>query len=241
MARTLSSQAVFHQLTGVFRLDDTATTGTTVATSAKGDKTISGTAGDGANFPAGSILRIGANGSTAEVCEVFSVAVDVLTLQLPLARAVASGATFTLLTQIDLGATDENGVNLESTQGETPVIAGTQKNTYLFINQNIEEQLTFALRDFDPENLAASLGMDETSAAIVDAKGVTLPIDSDAVSEGNKPWLFEGLLENAKVVKAFVFSAKVASLNQTIQLVEGAATVIPFTLRSNGNRSFQII
>lgn len=241
MARTLSSQAVFHQLTGVFRLDDSATTSLVAGTPPiKGAKAFDVTTSEGSNFTAGDRIRIGSNGGTAEIVEVDSIATDTLNLLLPLSRALTVGEVVTKLTAEDLGATDENGVNLEISMGEVAIIAGTQKQTYLFINQNIEEQMSFALRDFDGENIAASLGMDDTDTDLVDANGVTIPMD-DVASVTYQPWCFEGLLEGGKSVTAFVFSAKVASLNQTMQFVEGQATIIPFTLRSNGNRSFLIV
>jgi hypothetical protein len=236
MARALSSQKVFHQLTGVFRLDDTATTTTTAATATKG-QVSSLAVTSAASLAPGDIIRIGSNGNTAEICAIDSINSNDVTMKLPFSRAIASGETVTLLTQTDLGATDENGVNLETTQGQTTVVAGTQKKAYLYLSQQIEEQLTFALRDFDPENLAASLGIDDTDAGIVDADGVTLPLD-DAGTVTYQPWLFEGLLEDGTAVQALVFSAKVASINQTLQFVEGSATIIPFTLSSNGNRAF---
>jgi hypothetical protein len=237
MARTLSSQAVFHQLTGVYRLDDSGTTGAVETGVAKGQLTFDLGTGEGASFAAGDRIRIGSNGSTAEVNEIASLATDAVTLKLPLSRAIVAAEVVTKLTAVDLGATDENGVNLETTQGETPIVAGTQKKTYLYINQNIEESLSFALRDFDKENLAASMGMDDTDTDIVGTNGVVLVLD-DAVALSYQPWCFEGLLEGGTAVTAFVMSAKVASVNQTMQFVEGQATIIPFTLKSNGNRSF---
>ncbi len=241
MARALSSQKVFHQLTGVFRLDDSGVNSLTVSpVQAKGTKTIDVTPAEGSMFTAGDEIRIGPNGNTAEVNVVESISTDELTLRLPLTRQVEIGEVITVLSAVDLGATDENGVNIETTMGETPIIAGTQKKTYLFINQNLEEQLTWALRDFDPENIAASLGLDELSSGIVDVNGVSLPLD-DVITQTNQPWKFEGLLEDATAVTAFVFSAKVASANQSLQFAEGQATIISFTLRSNGNRSFLLI
>jgi hypothetical protein len=239
MARTLSSQAVFHSLTGVFRLDTTATTGAvdTGGGASKGAITaISLGAGEGASFSAGDRIMIG-SGSTAEVNEIATVATDDVTPKLPWSRDIAVGETVTLLTAVDLGATDENGVSLETTQGETAIVAGTQKKTYLYINQNIEEQMTFALRDFDAENIAAAFGMSDSASGVVGTNGVVLVLD-DAVTETYQPWCFEGLLEGGTAVTAFIFSAKVASVNTTMAFAEGQATVIPFTLKSNGNRSF---
>lgn len=237
MARTLSSQAVYHSLTGVFRLDDTATTGAVDANAAKGASSFDVGTGEGASFPADSIIRIGSNGSTAVIAVVKSVAIDTLTLMYPLSRAILATEVVTLLSKTDLGATDENGVNQESTQGQTAIVAGTQKKTYLYINQNLEEVFTWALRDFDQENILASLGIDDTSVVHLGTDGVVLPLD-DVVSVSYQPWCFEGVLEGGTLVTGFLFSAKVTSANQTMQFVEGQATIIPFTLGSNGDRAF---
>ncbi len=236
MTRALSSQKVFHQLTGVFRGDDSATTTTTAGTATKGTETSLAFT-SAASFAVGDKFRVGANGNTAEVNEIDSISTNDVTPKLPWSRNIASGEDITKLDAEDLGATDENGVNLETSMGETPVVAGTQKQTYLYINQNVEEQMTFALRDFDAENLAASLGLDETDTGIVGTNGVVI-LPNEFATVSYCPWWFEGLLEDATAVTGFIYSAKVSSANQTLQFVEGQPTIIPFTMRSNGNRSF---
>lgn len=236
MARALSSQKVFHQLTGIFRLEDDTENSTVSVGAAKGSLTAITIVAAGA-FAAGDKFRVGAFGNTVEINEIDSITTNDITPKLPWSRAIVAAEVVYELKQVDLGATDENGVNLETTMGETPIVAGTQKQTYLYINQNVEETLTFALRDFDMENVIASLGMDDSAAGYVSAKGGVVVLD-DVVTVSYQAWCFEGLLEDATAVTAFIFSAKVASANQTLQFAEGAATIIPFTLRSNGNRSF---
>lgn len=236
MARTLSSQKVFHSLTGIYRLDDSVTTTTTAGTAAKGAITALDFT-DAASFLADDKIRVGANGNTAEILEIASISTNAVTMKLPYSRAIASGETITKLTAEDLGATDENGVNIETSQGEVAIIAGTMAGTYLHINQNVEEQFTFALRDFEKENIIASLGMDETDVGYVSTLGAVIPI-GDVASQTYQPWYFTGVLEDGTVVDATIYSAKVAAANQTLQLVEGQAAILPFALRSNGNRSF---
>ena len=240
MARALSSQKVFHQMTGIFRLDDHADTSLLTDAPAKGTKVLNVTATEGTKFTAGDPIRVGVNGSLAEVNQVASVATDAVTMQLPFHRALAIGEAITQLTPLDLGATDENGVNLETTQAENAIIAGTQRATYLFIPQNVEEALNFALRDFEKENLLTSLGLDETDTSIFDANGAVI-IPNDFAGLTHKPWKFEGLLEDATAITAYIYAAKVGSANQTLQFVHGQAAIIPFSLRSIGARSFLFI
>ena len=240
MARALSSQKVFHQLTGVYFMSDHADTSLLTDAPAIGGKVLNVTTAEGTKFSVGDICRIGSNGNLAEVNMIESIATDELTFRLPFHRALTIGEAITQLTPNDLGATDENGVNLETTQGENAIIAGTQKSTYLFIPQNVEEALTFALRDFEKENLAQSLGLDESAAGIVDSNGVVLnPNNFGALS--HKPWKMEGLLEDGTAVTAIIYAAKVGSANQTLQFVHGQAAIIPFALRSIGARSFLFI
>lgn len=244
MARTLSAQEVFHQLTGVFFSSDDATTGLVATAGTIGTKDVIATAGDVAamSLVVGDAVRFGPVGTTAEVMIIDGISTETLTGKANLSRTVAIGEVITKLIWTDLGATDENGVNIDTTQAETAVVAGTQKNTYLFINQNVEEALTWALRDFNPENLAQSLGIDEaTAAGFVSATPDAVVIDPNQFATlTNKTWKFEGLLEGGESVTGLAYSAKVASANQTLQFVEGQATILPMALRSNGVRAFII-
>ena len=196
MTRLLSAQQVYHRMTGVFFFNDTAPTGLVATGGAKGSKTIVLTAGDVAamTLVVGDEIRFGANGNLAEVNIVDVIAVETLTLKLPLSRTVAIGEVATKLAAVDLGVTDENGVSFETTQDETALQAGTQRQTYLFIGGSIEQQLTMALRDFNQENLAKIFGIVETDTDIVDPNGIVLNPE-DFIVQGNVAWKFEGLLE----------------------------------------------
>lgn len=241
MARQLSALDVYHRMTGIFRLDDTATTSAIEAAtpSAKGDLTITLTVGGGASFTAGDEIRIGGQGTNSETGQIDSIAVDVLTLKAPLTRAVLVLEVVTLLVRVDLGAPDENGVNLETSQDEVEVEAGDRQNTYLFIAGNLDEALTLALRDFNVENIATVHGLDETDVTIIAGKGIALPVN-DFNSLGFRPWVFEGLLEGNEAVTGYVFAAKVVVNNVALQFAFGVATTLPLNMRSIGNRSFLI-
>lgn len=242
MTRLLSAQQVYHRMTGVFFFDDAAPTGLVATGGAKGTKTVTLTAGDVAamSIVDGSEMRFGPNGNTAEVNIVDGPpAAEVLTLKLPLSRTIAVGEVATRLDPIDLGATDENGISFETTQDETALVAGTQRQTYLFIGGSIEQQLTMALRDFNQENLAKVFGIVESDTTIVDVNGIVLNPD-DFLVQSNIPWKWEGLLEGGEAVTGFNFSAKVSTINATLQFAFGTATILPLTLRPNGAASFVI-
>lgn len=241
MTRTLNAQQVYHQMTGVFFHTDGSGTGTTITpASADGGLTVELTAAEGANFAVDEEVRLGPNGNTVEINEIASITADELTFKLPLSRAIPIGTAVNNLTATDLGAVDEGGVTIATTQGETALEAGTQRATYLFIPGNLEEAITFNLRDFAQENVAQSVGLDESSAIVVDPTlpgGAVLRVNNFGTL-GIKSWKFEGLLEDATAVKAFIMAAKVGAVNQTLQFAFGVATTIPFALRSTGNRSF---
>ena len=242
MARGLSAEKILHRMTGVFWLKDAAPTGTidTGGGAAKGGVSITLTAGDvvAMGLVVGDEIRIGPNGNLAEVNVIKTIAVEVLTLDIPLGRAAAVGEVVTKLVATDLGCTDENGITFATTQDETPVICGTQRQTYLFIGGNIDQALTFALRDFEVENIAKMFGIDEDDATIVDATGPPKSImlnPDDFTNFGNAPFKFEGLLEDSTPVVFYVFSAKVAVVNGDITAVFGTATILPVNMRANGN------
>lgn len=242
MTRILSAQDVYHRMTGVFFFDDLAPTGLVATGGAKGTKSVTLTAGDVAamGLVDGDEIRLGPNGNTAEVNSLDGApAAEVLTLNLPLSRAIAIGEVATKLSAIDLGATDENGVSFETTQDETALASGTQRQTFLFIGGSIEQQLTMALREFNQENLAKVFGIVESDTTIVDVNGIVLNPD-DFLVQSNIPWKFEGLLEGGQAVTGFVMSAKVAVVNATLQFAFGTATILPLTLRPNGVTSFAI-
>lgn len=239
MARRLSSLDVLRKMTGVYWLKDDTGTGTTSATANKGTKDVDLGGGEGSNFTAGDEVRIGSNGPNAEICQVASIATDTLTMELPLSRNIASGEAVTELQAINLGATDEGGVNYTPTQPIEDIEAGTQLDVYLSVPGPLVRELSFNLRDFNPENLAIVFGIDESDSNIVDTKGITLNPD-DFLSVGYLPWKFEGLLQGGESVTGYMFAAQVAAVNGGMQFAFRTATILPVNLRVDGSQSFLI-
>ncbi len=239
MTRRLSALDVYHRMTGIFFSRDAGTSTTTAGTAAKGGKTVDFTSAVG--FADGDEIRIGDEGSqNAEVNVIDSIAgAPSITFLLPFSRAILAAEAIELLTFTDLGATDEAGVNLNVSQDEVEVIAGTQQNVYLFIPGSLDVALVFALRDFTSENLATASGLDETDVTIVDGKNVVL-VPNDFATKVGVSWKFEGSLEGGEAVTGYVFAAKVVNVNQAMQFAFGNATIIPVNLRSIGNYSFLI-
>lgn len=238
MTRRLSNLDVLRRMTGVFWLSDSATTGTTDDTSAKGTRVVHLGTGEGSSFAAGDEVRIGDNGDQAEIAVVDSVASDDLTMKLPLSRAIASGETVTKLTPVDVGATDENGVQYTPNQNLEDIEAGTQLDIYLSEPGPLIREASFNLRDFNPENLAVVFGIDETDTDIVDATGITLNPD-DFLSVGFLPWKAECLLKGGEAVTVY-WVGEIASVNGNMQFAFGTATVLPVNQRLAGSQWFLI-
>jgi hypothetical protein len=239
MARALSSNKVFHQLTSWGRLDDDTGTGAMSAQAAKGATSIVLGGAEGANFLAGDIIRIGANGDNCSVNSITSIATDTLTLDDPLARLYPATTVVNELATTDLGALDENGVQFSVSSDETEVLAGTQKDIYLFIGGAAGSSLTFSLRDFESENLAEVLGISDAVGNNVHTGGFVGPLE-DVGSRSFLPYIAQGTLEDATAVKVFFWACKVAALDANIQLVYGTPTVLAFNGRVVSGFSVQI-
>ncbi len=237
MARRLSSLDVLRKMTGVFWLDDTATTTTVNGAVSKGSQTIVLTSG--ASFAIGDEIRIGANGDNSEIVLIENLVTNTVTATLPVSRDIANGEDVMKLSAVDLGATDEGGVNYTPTQPIEDIEAGTQLDVYLSVPGPLVRELSFNLRDFNPENLAIVFGIDESDSNIVDTKGITLNPD-DFLSVGYLPWKFEGLLQGGESVTGYMFAAQVAAVNGGMQFAFRTATILPVNLRVDGSQSFVI-
>lgn len=233
MARLNSNQEVFHDLRTVGFYADDATSTTTSGALSVGDTAVAVTSDSG--FSVGDVIRVGANGNTCDVIEASAVTGNTITSKLPLANAHASGVAVTLLTLTDLGATTEAGVTIDISQDETPLVAGTQKGVYLYLSGSVEQQLSWSCLNFNPENLLQSVGVDETSSNYFSSSPNGAVLNPNVfASLGEKPWLFEGLREDASTVQVRFYAAKVAAANQSITLTTGTAAEVPFQLRSTG-------
>ena len=169
-----------------------------------------------------------------------SVAVDVLTLKLPLVFDHLDTDPVTLLTFVDVGHVTEDGVAQETTQDETPLAAGTQRNTLKFIPGTLEETFNWTMLGFNPENLAQIYGIDETDVAkVVAAVGIQLNPNL-FVDLGSKPWRAEGIRNDLTPVIWHWANAKVSVANVALQFTTGTATGLPLIARSTGHRSIYI-
>ena len=236
MARDNTSQKVLHKLTGLFFLKDTATTGAVDTGVSKGAKAFDVGTGEGTNFAAGDEIRVGSNGDQAEICKIASVASDTLNLELPVTRDIAATEVVTKLEAVNLGKPTEEGISPSITGSETKVSAGTQLGAYLYIPGEVEQGLSCSLRNFEKENIALALGIDETDTDIVDTGGIAVAI-SDIVSETFKPWKITGLLEDLTTVTWYQFAAKVAAPDVTLKMAFGFPTEVPIKLRCVGGFS----
>jgi len=231
MSRANTNQEVVHDLRSVGFYIDSGTATTLTSAVAKGVAILPVTSETG--FVVDDVVRIGANGSGADIGVVKAVTTLTITLDHPLVNAQATAAAVTKLTFTDMGATNADGVRIEFTGDETPLPSGTQKATYLFLAGANETAINWALLNASPENLAQALGEDETSVSFVHTLPDAVTLDPNAfASLGFRAWLFEGIREDAKAVKAYVFAGKVAAPNTSLQFTTGQAMEIAMALRS---------
>ncbi len=239
MTRLLNEQEVLHDLRTVGWLDDVASTETLSAATAVGDLTFDVQTGEGSGFTAGDLWRIGDQSSISEVIEVESVATDTITCVLPLMFVHSSGDSVTELSLVDVGHTTDEGVNGETTQEETELVAGTQRAALLYIAGRVGEVFTTTLLGYNPENLALTMGIDEDDTnKVVAAKGAQL-LQDDYGTWTAKPWKFEGFREDASTVTQILSNAKVIP-EQTVNWRTGEAASLPCRIRSLGLRSIYI-
>lgn len=239
MTRLNTEQEVLHDLRTVGWLDDVASTETLDAAVAAGDTTFDVQTGEGANFTAGDLWRVGAQGNGCEVVEVVSIATDTVTVLLPFAFAHLDDAAVTKLTLVDCGHTSDEGVSIETSVEETEMAVGTQRGVFLYMTGKVGQKSGFSFAGYNPENLALGLGIDETDAdKVVAAVGVQIN-PADIGTLGSKPWKFEGFREDATTVTEILSNAKVIP-DQSYSWRTGEASLLPCALRSTGLRSVYI-
>jgi hypothetical protein len=232
MTRLNTNQEVFHDLRTVgFYTDSTATTLT--ATEPVGETSIAVT--DGSGIANGDAVRINANGNTCDVGIVASGGgTNTQVLKQPIAFQQASGNTYTKLLFTDMGATSDAGVTWETSQDETPLVAGTQTGTYLYLPGAVETSFTFNLLGFNPENLAQAFGIDESGNMVTSSpEGIVLNPNA-FTALGEKPWKFEGIREDGDTVIVHVYAGKIAAANVSLVMTTGTAAEVAVTLRSTG-------
>jgi hypothetical protein len=235
MTRLLTNQEVYHDLRTVGFYNDAGGGSTTLAAGASfGDITI--TLAAASTFANGDVIRVGALSNTVDIAIIASGGgTTTLTLKQPIAFAQANGSAVEELAFTDMGATTDAGVSFETTQDETPLAAGTQIATYLYLPGATEQQVTFAMLNFNAENLAQAFGIDETDSNYVTSSPEGIVLNQNVfASLGVKAWKFEGIREDAKTVIMHVYAAKVSATNVTIPMSTGTASEIPFALRSTG-------
>lgn len=231
MARLNSTSEVIHDLRSVGYYSDSATTTTLSAEEAAGQTALS--VASEAGFAQNDIIRVGANGSTADIGRVTSVAASLITLYAgtPLEYTQANGNAVTKLTFVDLGHTSDDGVRIAHTGTETPMTVGTQVATYLFMGGANETAISFSLVNASFENFAQALGQDETTYVRATPDGVVIQPTAFA-SLTDKPWRLQGLDNGGNTVTWYIVAAKVVVPNTEYTISTGQPLIIPMTLRN---------
>ncbi len=231
MARLNATSEVIHDLRSVGYYADSATTTTLTAEEPAGEVALAVASESG--FASDDVIRIGANGSTADVGIITSTAVSLLTLYAGTALEYiqANGNAVTKLTFTDLGHVNDAGVTVTHSGAETALPVGTQVATYLYMAGPNETQISFNLINASMENFAQALGQDETTYVRSTPTGVVIQPTAFA-SLTNKPWRFQGLDDGGNTLTWYVVAARVVVPNTEYVITTGQALILPVTLRS---------
>jgi hypothetical protein len=164
--RINSKVEVFNLLTEVGLIRD-ATAGTpgsgllTVA-AIPTDVTVTLDTGEGADFATDDLVRIGSDDKLEENV-VLSVAVDVLTLKMPLAYAHAIGEAVVERARVKVGEPTEEGITARTETELFEVGIATSRKPYLRQIVGATSEISFSIVNFNLNNIAAAAGVPESS------------------------------------------------------------------------------
>jgi hypothetical protein len=228
MARLNSTTEVIHDLRSVGFYSDTTPATTLSAEEAAGQNVLSVAAGG--SFTADSVIRIGDNGSTADLAVVTSATASAITVDHGIIYTQANGAAVTTLLFADMGHTTDAGVTIEYSGDENELNVGTQVGTYLYMGGAVNVGITFSLVNVSMENLLAAAGIPE-SGVLSTPDGANLD-PATLATDTKKAWRLQGLDDGANTVTFYLFAASVAVPNFSLQYSTGTAMEVQINLRS---------
>jgi hypothetical protein len=240
MPRKNTNEEVFDRITkfGLIRDKPTAAgvgDSTLAAAATAGATTVTVQTGDGADFVQGELVRIG-SGDLIEENVVESVAVDVLTLRMPVAYAHAIGEAVRERARVNIGEPSEEGVAVRSTADLNPIRVATSFRPYKRLLRGAEYIMETAIRNFSMENLAAAAGIPESniSGAGTTASPYALRLlDTLLATETNLTFYAKGLVVDGTTYEVQGWGVDVDPA-QELQLRSGEGTPIRFSGSAKG-------
>lgn len=188
------------------------------------------------NFLAGDWMRVGPT-DDADVNRIESVAGADLTPRFPHFRLRAVGDPVVELTQVNFGGIDRNGAAVRSTMGMEEVVDATRRLSIGHLLQNLQIVVSFSVNGFSAENIAAALGMLDTSAnitpgALTAADPERMAILGDKVTEqADLAWYVNGTRKDGRFIGFQFWGVQVDYTQVRHALARGRAAPVPFTLK----------
>lgn len=231
MARTLTNAELFDRVKTVYvgRTPDSPSGDTTTDTAlSDGDTTVS--VADETGFSDGDYVRIHKN-EDLEFHEVASTSSGQITLVSPIAFDHDSGVVVKSQERVELGEVTDDGINVEGNPTRNEITVATQKRPYAWLLQMMGRQMTFDLENYNLENLALALGIDEgniTGSGTASDPHVLHENAADMMADNQRTLIFEGALKDGTIVEVRGFHARMDP-TRTLNLVSGQGVPVPFS------------
>lgn len=237
MARLNTNAEVFHRLTEVGVVDDVSGGGssTLAASAAVNAGSISVTAST--NFAVNDKIRI-ARKEYNQITAISGAGPYTFTLKRNLEYAHASGAAVVEVADVPIGEVSSEGVMFDSQTEETPLKVGTQRGVYLYMPGGTDQSFKFSMANFSLENLAETFGLNPatyiTGAGTSGNPYILTLNTANFASQPERCWYFIGLREDAMIIRAEFWQAKVYAAQTQVKVTTGEPTLLPINLRTVG-------
>lgn len=230
MPRLNTSDELYDALTevGYIRDVDPENASTLATAPSSGDTTFDVAGGEGAQFEAGDLIRVG-SGEKLEVVEVASVATDTLTVFPALVHDHAIGEAVVEQEKIDMGHVEEGGLTIENTEDTFEVRSATSAVVLLTKTTGINMRITWPNILFSAENLALAMGVPEgqITGAGTASDPTAISWHSDVLgTELNASVYAQGTREDGEIIEVRGFNVR-WDLNVTSTLARNAVAGLP--------------
>lgn len=230
MARLNTSDELFDALTDVGVIRDVATpnTSTVGAAATAGDTDFDVASGEGSQFEAGDLIRVG-SGEELEVVEVASISTDTLTIFPALVYDHAVGETVAEQEKVYVGHVAEGGLTVENTEDTFEVRAATSAVVLLTKTTGINMRITWPNILFSTENIAMAMGVKESEITGTGTASdpETISWHSDVLGgEINASLFAEGTREDGQIIELRGFNVR-WDLNVSSTLARNAVAELP--------------
>ena len=252
MARALRKSELWSHVTQVGVIRAVSGGGSTTIATAPVAGAVTLVVADGVtSFTNGDPLLIG-NAELMEVNAIEAAPNKTEPLKYPIFRAHAVGETMVEGVKIVLGDISDDGVTAGVSGGDfNPVRSATKRLVQAYLVGHIEEVVEFKVENWNPENLAAAMGVSDVphaTAGPITGAGVVadpwrLVLDGTNIGVSGvaivQAFYFTGALKGGGAVEIQAWGAEVDPTALTTQHQRGQVGYIPFRVRPCAGLSFE--